>query len=145
MEKRKIFEHYNNFLNSQNMGQEVVGFLRQFFPVTQLAGEIALLNLTAQNIHRLPFLAWVQIPFTAIVIFEIIKYYGWIFGNYIIGRVMRWWGFWKYASEYGQKKEFLAPFNNELAQQLQEHTRMINRMAEMAGIPDRAENKFIQL
>ncbi len=109
MNKRKALYKLTEVMARQSRGAYWISFLQTYFDPGKIMAYSAWIKILIPQTPTVPLLIGAGI---FLFLIEICKYF---IGNYDEKK-----GIWKTQSEYNQKKEHLAPFNNELKNTLKE-------------------------
>lgn len=110
MNKKELFYKYTDFQTLSNIGASWVGQFKNYVSVTQWVSEAALYKI---------FLSQWHVSFYLIIAFVVGKYYFWLVGNWVIGKLAIYIGVYKAQQQYGAKVEHLNPYNKEVISQLE--------------------------
>lgn len=114
MNKRKIFENFNDFTTKVNMGNYLLGIIKQYV----VNPSVFIQEVASYQIMVMAFGA--KIPSIYIVLLLLFKNWIMIFIHFIGGIVAKKTGFWKAQSEFQNKKEHISPFNSQLMETVKE-------------------------
>ncbi len=149
---KSAFYKYTDFTTLQGIGMSWINQVQGWFPVgswmaSAAAYQILLWGLrdTHLIIFGIPIWMLGNIPIWAIIIYLAVKFYIRLFFNWIVGKFVIKIGLYRAQSQYGAKKEKLNPVQVETIRQFQEHTKVINAIAEKIGVEVKAENTFTDL
>lgn len=132
IEKRKIYKKYNKFVSVQNIGLYWVGQIKQFAPYSYFIQEIGFTQVAAWGLHSI---SWgivhnPTIPFYAIVIFVISKYYIFMIVNWIAGWAVILSGLQKAQADINAKDAHLNPYDVEQRKTIENIARAVGAKSE---------------
>lgn len=125
MDKTKLANKFFDFTTREMRGGYWIGVVLNYFsPFINWRGMLATVAYVKIIFPDIPF----NVAIPLVIICDAIIFYFFLFLRFVIGKWDEKKGVWKKQSEYAAKKEHLSPFNVQLMNQLQEHTKALGEL-----------------